>query len=240
MQKGFLITSLCASYSPEFLDLYNDSFIQRVDKPLIVVSSECMAVAIQKRLVKFIRNGGRLLISPVIPQMDENFYPCTILKEFLDDALVERYMSQNMEVNVGPVENVFVNAGLWVSSKHPDGALIIAEEVNSKKVVAWKKNYPNRGMVIWHGLQWKHMRNEHLDMLKYLLGELRCEMPAVHCDNPNIWTSLRSDENTSMLFIMNLFSAPMKANIKVKMKDGSYRDTGCHFLNPMEVKTVKF
>jgi hypothetical protein len=43
-----------------------------------------------------------------------------------------------------------------------------------------------------------------------------------------------------MLFIMNLFSAPMKANIKVKMKDGSYRDTGCHFLNPMEVKTVKF
>jgi beta-galactosidase len=143
-------------------------------------------------------------------------------------------------VKVGPVENAYVNGGLWVSRKQPDGAVTIAEELNSKEVISWKKDYPNEGMVIWFGLQWKHAKNGHLDMLKYLLEEIKCEAPVVKCDNPNVWTALRSDGNQGMIFIMNLFSSSMKANIKIKAKDGSYIDTGDHFLNPMEVKTVKY
>jgi hypothetical protein len=79
-----------------------------------------------------------------------------------------------------------------------------------------------------------------MQMLEYLLMELRCDSPVVQCDNPNIWTTLRSDGNKRMLFVMNLFSSPMNADIKVKMLDGSYRDTGHHLLNPMEVKTLSF
>lgn len=239
LKKGFVITSLCASYSPELLNLHDEAFIQKIDKPLIIASSECMSKVIQERLVSFVNNGGKLLIAPVIPQLDENYKPCTILKEFLDNASTERFNSSNLNVKVGPMENVYVNGGLWASRKQPDAAVIIAEDMNSKEVLAWKKEYPNGGVVIWFGLQWKYAKNGHKDMLKYLIEELRCEVPIVLCDNPNIWTSLRSDGNQSMLFIMNLFSSPMKANIKIKAKDGSYIETGDHVLKPMEVKTIK-
>ena len=93
-------------------------------------------------------------------------------------------------------------------------------------------------MVIWLGVKWKYGRFEQRDMMKYLLAELQCGTPAVLCDNPNVWTSLRSDGTKKMLFIMNLFSSPMKAGIRVKSQDGSYMDTGIHSLQPMEVKTV--
>jgi beta-galactosidase len=240
LKKGFVITSLCASYSPEFLDLYNDTFLQRIDKPMIVVTSECMAAAVQERLVRFVKNGGRLLLSPVIPGLDENFKSCTILKEFLDNASVVGSMESIREVNVGPVENIFADEGLWVSGKQPDGAVAIAQEVYTGRTAAWKKTYPNGAMVIWLGVRWKHSRNEQLDMMKQLFGELQCETPVVQCDNPNIWAVLRSNGSRNMLFIMNLFSSPMKAGIKVKKEDGSYMDTGIHSLHPMEVKTLSW
>lgn len=237
-KKGFVITSLCASYSPVLLDLSNDEFVQRIDKPLIVVSSECMEAAIQERLTIFVKNGGRLLISPVIPYMDEEYNPCTILKEFLENASVEQFKGANADIDIGPVKNVFADEGLWVSTKQPDGAISIAKEMNTENTVSWKKNYPNGAMVIWLGVRWKYGKNEQREMLKYLFGELKCDIPAVCCDNPNVWTTLRSNGSQRMLFIMNLFSSPMSAGIKVKMADGSYMDTGFHHLNPMEVKTV--
>ncbi len=238
LNKGLVITSLCASYSPELTDLYDDSLIQKIDKPMLVAASACMAAAIQMRLIQYVKNGGRLLLTPVIPYLDENFNPCTILKEFLEDASIERSTEAEREVQVGHLPYVYANEGLWLSGKRPDGAVTIAEESNSGKAAAWKKDYPNGSSVIWSGVQWKFAKYGHMDMLKYWLGELRCESPVVQCDNPNIWTTLRSDGQKSMLFIMNLFSSPMKANIKVKIKDGSYMDTGEHSLRPMEVKTI--
>lgn len=239
LKKGFVITSLCASYSPEFLDLYDDAFIQRTDKPLIIATSECMAASVQERLVRFIQSGGRLLLSPVIPILDENFNPCTVLKEFLGNALVECFEDSNREINVGPVENLFIDEGVWASVEQPDGAIPIAREAYSGKTLAWKKTYPNNAAVLWLGLKWKHSRNEQLEMMKYLFGELGLKMSIVRCDNPNIWTSLRSNGDQNMLFIMNLFSSPMKAGIKIKIKDSTYMDTGIHCLKPMEVKTLQ-
>ncbi len=238
LKKGFLATALCASYSPQFLDLYSDTVMEKTDKPLIVATSACMSAAVQQRLVSFVKNGGRLLLSPVIPDMDENFNPCTLLKEFLGDPAVERLENFEQEINAGPVKDIFADEGLWVSRRDPEGAVRIAEELYSKTSAAWKKQYTGGGMVIWLGVKWKYGRFEHRDMMKYLLAELQCGTTAVLCDNPNLWATLRSDGTRRMLFIMNLFSSPMKAGIKVKSQDGSYRDTGIHSLQPMEVKTI--
>lgn len=239
IKKGLLITSLCASYSPEFLDLYKDNLVNSVDKPLLIASSECMAKAVQERLVKYVENGGKLMLTPVIPYLDENYKPCTVLKEFLDNSTVESYRSAHLNVKVGSIENVYINGGLWVSKNQPEGASILAEDINSKEVVAWKKEYSNGGMVIWSGIQWKFAKHGHIDMFKFFIEQLNCESPKVKCNNPNIWTSLLSDGNQDMLFIMNLFSSPLEASIQIKRQEGSYIDIGAYILKPMEVKTVK-
>ncbi len=238
LNKGMAITSLCASYSPEMIDLYNDRLIEKTDKPLLVASSDNMAASIQKRLVDFVLNGGRLLLSPVIPRLDDQFDPCTILMDFLEGASVKRFTETGPEVHVGPVGHVYVNGGLWECKSQPSGASTIAHETRTGATVAWAKDYPNGAKVIWLGIQWKFGKYKHMQMLKHLLEELRCESPVVQCDSPNVWTSLRSDGNKRMLFIMNLFSSPMKANIQVRMADGSYTDPMPYALNPMEVRTV--
>lgn len=239
LHKGLLITALCASYSPSFVNLYNDSFVQSIDKPLIVATSDCMAAAVQERLIQFVKNGGQLLLAPVIPYMDENFNPCTLLKEFLGGASSELCTEAFPRNNIGPVHNVASNVKLFKSLSQPDGAVNLAVEENSGSEIGWKKTYPGKGTVIWMGICWKHAKRQHSEMIKYVMEELNCNSQVIYCDNPNIWTSLQSDGRQSMLFIMNLFSSPMEAGIKVRWKDGSYTDTGIHHLSPMEVKTVK-
>jgi beta-galactosidase len=237
LQKGLMITAFCSSYSPSLLDLRDDSLVQTVDKPLIIATSDCMAASIQKRLIDFVKNGGKLLLVPAIPNQDENLNPCTILRDFLG-ATVEPCLETFSRVNAGPVQNVPANVRLFMCQKLPEGAESLAVEETSGAIISWRKRFPGGGMVIWLGLCWKYTRYEHSRLFKYLLGEMQWDSPVVDCDNPNVWTSLRSDGKRSMLFMMNLFSAPMGAGVKVKASDGEYRDLGRFELRPMEVRTV--
>lgn len=236
MRKGMMISALCASYSPNLVDLFSDDY--PTGKPLWVAASVCMAREVQERLVRFVQDGGRLLIAPVIPHLDENFNPCTVLGDFLEGAAVKRCEEQFPVLNVGPVRNVYTNAGLWQSVSRPSKAETIASDVVSGAETGWKQTFPGGGSIIWLGLGWKHHRNEHLHMVAWLLSQQGCAEPVVNCDNRNIWTSLRSDGHNSILFVLNLYSSPMKAGIKVRLRD-TIVDTGEHDLAPMEVKIVE-
>lgn len=238
LQKGLLVTAFCSSYSPNLLDLQDDCLINNIEKPLIVAASDSMAPSIQNRLIKFVENGGQLLLAPVIPTLDEDLNPCTILQDFLDGATAVPCPSAFSSINAGPVQNVPSNVKLFMSEKRPEGSETLAVDETSGSVISWRKTFPGGGAMIWLGLCWKYTKYEHSDLFKYLLCKLNCWSPLVRCDNPNIWTSLRSDGKQSMLFIMNLFSAPMRAGIQVKQVDGSYVDLGVFELSPMEVKTV--
>ncbi|QHW34707.1 hypothetical protein GZH47_30545 [Paenibacillus rhizovicinus] len=238
LSKGLLMTSLCASYSPELLDLYSDNAVNAAGKPILVAASACMAANVQQRLVNAVKRGGKLLLAPVIPQLDENFNPCTILKDFLDGAEAEPFTASEREVRVGSIPQVYVNQGLWVSAKLPEGASVIAEEKKSGGIAGWKKRYPNGGCVIWLGIQWKFTKYGHMDMLRELLNELGGDAPAVRCDNPNLWTALRSDGSSRMLFVMNLFASPMEADVSLRLSDGQYAEPIRCCLKPMEVQTL--
>jgi hypothetical protein len=127
---------------------------------------------------------------------------------------------------VGPVENVWVNGSLWASDAVPTGAKLLAYEGRRGSVIGWKK-----GSVTWLGLEWKHAIRQHAAMMRVLLDN---QPPAVLCDNPNVWTSLRSlpGRGRSMLFAMNLFTSRMTARIRV----GQF-ETGEFTLGPMDVRT---
>ncbi|MDG0809916.1 alpha-amylase family protein [Cohnella rhizosphaerae] len=126
LSKGLAITSLCASYSPGTLDLNTDAMLGRTDLPLLVASSENMAADVQRRLVRFVENGGRLLLAPVLPDKDEYFNPCTILADFLEGASCERLKVSYPDVQAGPAASIHVNGGLWAAKGMPAGASPIA------------------------------------------------------------------------------------------------------------------
>jgi hypothetical protein len=64
--------------------------------------------------------------------------------------------------------------------------------------------------------------------------------PRVECSNPNVWTSLRSHEGRSLVFLLNLLSSPMEASVRCRPASrGTWVDTGTHALEPMSVKVVE-
>ena len=241
MQKGVIISSLCASLMPEFVDLgenpvYGD-LSQYKDKPLLVVTSSAMSAAIQKNLIDFIKSGGTLMLVPEIPYMDESFAPCTILADFIG-AKTEAITAQGFEIKVCDLEGVYAK-GYRKCTAIPENAEPFAYDDLSGTVLGWKAGYPGGGSVMWLGLKWRHDKLILNKMMRSIFALTGVKTAAVECDNPNIWTVLRSDGKRRMLFLMNLFSSPLEANIKIRENDGSYKDTGKHKLTAMEVKTLE-
>jgi hypothetical protein len=98
---------------------------------------------------------------------------------------------------------------------------------------------PDAGTVMWLGVEWAHAKHEHTAMLRSLLCGLGMGKPAVLCDNPNVWTSLRTDGSRRMLFVMNLLSATMTAQVSILSREGSHVPLPSMTLKPMEVRTLE-
>ena len=218
-RKGFAISGLCASYMPEYLDLKKP--LPSDGKPLFVAASICMGKPIQENLVRFVQAGGKLLLAPSVPELDEDFQPCTILKDFLNGAETAPCETAVPRAAIGMIQNIQPKS-LRRSTVRPKRAVRLGAEEESGDEIAWRLDFPSGGCVIWTGLCWMHQKSTHAEMMRYFIET----MPAVLCDNPNVWSSLRTDGQRRMLFLMNLFTSEMKAMIKVREPDGSYRTLG--------------
>jgi beta-galactosidase len=235
VRKGILTTAFCASYSANFVDLSNLDAALSTKKPLVVAASTCMAADRQMALVRYVEQGGSLMLGPVIPWMDENIQPCTILSDYLQATGFQRFTKTSPVVTVGSVHNILMNGSLWTNTSRPPMAQTIAFEDTTRQELGWMVQMPSGGSVVWLGFDWKHSKHEHTDALRYLLAKLGCEEPLVRCSNPNVWTSLRSDGKNRMLFVMNLLSARMSTDVAIRANDGTYSNSVHVELKPMEV-----
>ena len=236
MMKGTLTTSLCAGMSPVFVNMDSDDWTQDTGTPLIVVSSSSMARSKQERLVRFLQNGGGLLIMPLLPELDEQLLPCTVLADFLGKARIEKSGRAVSRPAVGGVDNVLCDV-VYDTVVLPEGAEILGTDELSGTTIAWSKTVQGGGKAVVLGISWYHRMNEHIEMLRSLLGEIGYRQKVI-CSNPNIWTSLRTAGEKSVLFIMNLFSSPMQAEIEINREDGSHIHLGNCSLGPMTVELV--
>lgn len=233
--RGLLPAAFCISRSPSLESLADDRLLSRLETPLVVPCSVCMAAGIQRRLVRFVKAGGKLILMPVIPYLDESFNPCTVLRDFLDGAGVRRVRSKAQSVvDIGPVE--YRRARGLVARGRPEGAQCVGAAREGSGEVAWAKRYAHGGMVIWCGVRWNYRYRFQGEILSYLLGLTGCRTRILECSNPSgIWAAARSDGEWVMLFVMNLFAAPQKARVRFVPADF---DTGEMSFAPMEVRTV--
>jgi hypothetical protein len=196
-----------------------------------------MASDVQKRLVRFLETGGKILLAPVIPTLDEAFSQCTILADYLGGVKQKLHKPMAALLTAFDVPNVYVNGGLFATLARSANAKTTAFESRAGKPVeiGWKLDLPSGGAISVLGLHWKEAKREHELMLSRALADLGSEQ-CVRCDNPNIWTVLRSDGKHSMLFILNLLTAPMTANISFRDPvTNAWMDTGSHDLPGISV-----
>lgn len=238
-RKGALTTALCASLSPVFCDLRKDDWIADKSTPLILVSSSSLAAAKQERVVRFLKAGGKVLIAPVIPVVDENLQPCALLSDFLGSPRLERNPDAFARVTVLDVANILDNGENYFTHDLPAAARALGKDEHTGRVLAWELTTPGGGQAIFLGFRWLHAMREHTRMLESLMVRLGLAR-RVECANPNVWTSLRTAGNHSALFIMNLLSSPQEAEISCRRASpGGLLNTGHHSLEPMSVKYVE-
>ena len=104
----------------------------------------------------------------------------------------------------------------------------IAQEVrNNPHMIGYRRNLPAGGQVIVLGFQRTHSMHEHEAMIRNALVSLGMRPQHVESSNPILWTSLRSDGERSMLFVINLLSSPMEGQFCYRhAKTGQFIDTG--------------
>lgn len=241
LRKGILTTAFQASFSSNFVDLYTDELLSKTDKPLIIATSVVMPEEVQRRLVKYVWKGGRVLLAPVIPYLDQDFKPCTVLQDFLEGTSVTAFNGNYPRVNIGNTKNIHMNGKIFKDTGKFDKEILGSEEYTGS-ILCWKRNFPDNGMVIWLGFEWKYSMHTHREFFQYLLKEMGCEEPVVCCKNHNLWTSLRRNGKQGILFVMNFYSSFQDTDIVIKEGRRAVAQFNEVKLKPMEVKifTVDF
>ena len=194
MRKGLMMTAFCASLSPEMTDLNAEDWAQDTSTPLMLACGDALERSVQQRLVQFLENGGKLLLAPRLPAFDEHFNPCTLLADALG-ALI------------GPQE-----PGKPVQVNRPPSAVAAVWDACTGEAIGWEAALPSGGAVLLLERNWVIGRHRDAAMLRQAVTRLGWK-PVVSCDNPNIWTSLLSDGQHSMLFLLNLFTGALTAAV---------------------------
>lgn len=238
MRRGVLTTALCAGLSPEFVNLATDDWASDTNTPLVIASSVSMAADKQRRIVEYLSRGGRAVICPVLPSLDEHLQPCTMLSDFLGRVQQNPNPAGLARPQIGGVVNV--NGTTFPLENLPDQARVFGTDEFSGKPVAVSINLPGNGQVVVLGLSWTHAMREHERMLVKVLSELGLDQ-AVQCSNPNLWTTVYLSDHKATLFVLNLFTTPMQAEIRFKGHDqGIWIDAGTVSIDPISVRAFDF
>ncbi len=236
--RGLLTSTFSASFAPRLCRLDSIESVEAQNTPLVVCSSSSMAENQQTQLVRYLQKGGKLLLAPVLPVVDEKLQPCTVLRDFLGRPEVTEFSRTNRRVTVGKVQNIFVNGAIFTTLKLPPGAILLGEEEFTQSPVAWRLTTPGGGIVIFLGFRWMHAKVEHAAMLAELL-ELLGANRKVHCSNPAVWTALHTSGQKSLLFVLNLYSSPNSVHLQCRPSHSRQMiDLGIRELAPMTVECI--
>ena len=230
LRRGPVTTALCAGLSPAFVDLAKADWRGETSTPLVVACSSSMSAAKQQRLVDFLHAGGKALLTPVLPVVDENLNPCTILLEALG---VEHFTVQPAGQTRPVIAGVTNVTGQAHCCEAPAGAQVIGQDEFSGQTLAWSKDFAGGGQAIFLGLDWSYSMYSQGTMYANLLALLGAQ-PVIHSSNPNVWVTLWEKDGQACLFLMNLFTSPAEVELTL-----IYHGKQVKIAHTVEAMTVK-
>lgn len=240
LHLGLVCTAFCGSYSPEILDIHSPDTFGDLSTPLIVPSSAVMARSVQQNLVSFLEKGGKLLILPMLPELDEQFSPCTILRDYLGGGETRPFSYDLPLFELEHFGTAIKSQGkLYETAVLPDGANRLGFDPITGKLASWEKETENGGKAIWLGFHWNYCDEGQTRMLEFVLSRLGYDgHKAVECDNPNLWAVLRTTDRRAVVYVMNLFTQEMSGTVSLDLPKG--RETKAVNVPAMSVLTLEF
>ncbi len=123
-----------------------------VNVPLILPSCGSMSAADQQKSIDFLERGGRILCIPVIPHLDENMEPCTILSDYLQASSGNKMRDPYLSID--GIDNFACGLGFYPAEKIPANSVILGVDNQSGKIAAWLKKLPQGGTFAFLGAFW--------------------------------------------------------------------------------------
>ena len=228
--KDLLFTLLTSSYQPRFKAIDNNAF--DLNKPLIIPSDDRMSVENQQIIVDYIKRGGKVVFAPLVPEFDEDFNPCTIIKDLIGMGKVTKINGKNKILLEDGTKGYFIQ-NQFTCDKF-DGEVLATCE--SGEPISFYKKIGD-GAVVWLGANWRYAFYSHNKVLEAVCNKLGTT-PIVSNDCSSIFTTVYEDGNEAVCFVINLLSGRQTAHIKVKANGKEY-DLGNVEVPPMTVLPIK-
>ena len=217
--------------APELVNLDGTLDLAR---PLIVPCPSVMSAQAQQALIDFAEQGGQLLLLGTLPEMDEEFRPCTLLRAYLGNPGLKKPVRAGATVNYAPYGDVYNMTPLHAVESLPEGAEILLTAPRSGQIVGFRKNN-----VRYMAVKWLMNTFDQPAMLELLLREMGA-IPCVKSSNRNIFTAMwEDDKGHRLIMVMNLYSSPQSTAITAYDRDGAILSTAELNLGAMEVRILE-
>ncbi|HET7615836.1 MAG TPA: beta-galactosidase, partial [Bacillales bacterium] len=199
---GVLRLLVAADVPFEAVNLSKPASLSPKEYPsLWVFSSRYMDEALQKRLLDYLRAGGKLILYPEIPVRDLNDRPCRLLADGLQ--LGEwQVVSGNNTLDVLGLSSVFVGQRL-VFSDHKGKIIASCSKDGSEEVAAFKKPIGNDGEILVLGAALNHNYRYQLEVIERVCREIGI-VKEWTSDNPELMLVERKrKDDEAFLFVHN-------------------------------------
>ncbi len=180
------------------------------EKPLLVVTDDRMAKEKQEALVQFVKTGGKLILTPTVPVLDEDFLPCTVLAEYLGVTGVRRLDAAGA-VTLSSGEKVYEFTAKYTFDGFA-GEPLAFDDTSRAPVAAIKRI--GAGAVVLLGAAFEYKQFPHMDLTEHCLAALdagRC----IETDSKTLLFSLFTYGEGGMLFVMNFLTGAQRVNLTV-------------------------
>ena len=183
---------------------------------LWVFSLDYMNKPSQEKILNYIKGGGNALISPMLPFMDENLEPCTVLMNGLG---VEQKVAEGhklSKIDIYNLAKINVTDPIMELSANKN-AKTIAEVSDSGKCCGLEVNCGS-GKALILGTLFSYQTSEHIDVIKKLCKDVIKENK-ITSSHSDLVTSLRENGNERILFLLNYSPMEIKSCVKIKIDE---------------------
>ena len=232
MKNGLLLTLLSTKYAGGYTEL-TSGIDQK--KPLLIESPDTMSSAAQEEVVRFVEEGGCLLLLSGAPMLDEAFAPCTALADTIGRFVLEvRENTPSVQIGVHRVYDVEFGQRF---ARCPEDAEIVATSIEGNEVLGFRVRR-GRGQIVMLSGSWSIANFGQAEVLETLLASFGA-IPSVACSCRTVYATQFTGPEGRGIFLINLYTGQQETDVIVYDVEESLF-LGHFVLAPMEIRLIPY
>jgi beta-galactosidase len=176
---------------------------------LWMCSTKYMDKAIQEKLVRYVEDGGKLVLGPQIPVFDLNGERCDILAKACGCSIIGE-ANGFQRVTVCDIDSVFCRQ-YTVFDKPSDASVVAFGEKGEEEVTAYLRKL-GQGQVLVLGVGLTHEYQYQLNVI-HRLAALVGIRPRLHVTDENVIVSERQGGKGALISAINVDDVPRETHI---------------------------